>query len=85
MDNDLISRKAVLDIIKPRLNSTKKGTLEHQRIYSVYMSEGNMPAAYNVDRVMERLEVNSMFAQADEEPFVVLDDAIEIVKSGRIE
>lgn len=41
--------------------------------------------AYDVDKVAERLEVNSMFAQVDDEPFVMLDDAIEIVKSGGIE
>lgn len=43
------------------------------------------PTAYDVDKVVERLEVNSMFAQADDEPFVMLDDAVEIVKSGGIE
>ena len=43
------------------------------------------PIAYDVDKVVERLEVNSMFAQADDEPFVMLDDAVEIVKSGGIE
>ena len=45
----------------------------------------NQPTAYDVDKVVERLEVNSMFAQADDEPFVMLDDAVEIVKSGGIE
>ena len=43
------------------------------------------PTAYDVDKVVERLEVNSMFAQADDEPFIVFDDAVEIVKSGGIE
>lgn len=43
------------------------------------------PTAYDVDKVVERLEVNSMFAQADNEPFVMLDDAVEIVKSDGIE
>ena len=45
----------------------------------------SMPIAYDADKVVERLEVNSMFAQADDEPFVILDDAVEIVKSGGIE
>lgn len=44
-----------------------------------------LPTAYDVDKVVERLEVNSMFAQVDDEPFVMLDDAIEIVRSGGIE
>lgn len=43
------------------------------------------PSAYNVDRVMEQLEVNSMFAQGEVAPLVLLDDAIKIVKSGGIE
>lgn len=43
------------------------------------------PTAYDVDKVVERLEVNSIFAQADDEPFVMLDDAVEIIKSGGIE
>ena len=45
----------------------------------------SQPTAYDVDKVVERLEVNSMFAQADDEPFIVFDDAVEIVKSGGIE
>ena len=43
------------------------------------------PSAYNVDRVMEQLEANSMFVQGEVAPFVLLDDAIEIVKSGSLE
>ncbi len=41
-----------------------------------------VPTAYDVDKVIKRLEVNSMYAQADDEAFVMLDDAVEIVKSG---
>ena len=43
------------------------------------------PSAYNVDRVMEQFEVNSMYAQGEVAPLVLLDDAIKIVKSGGIE
>lgn len=43
------------------------------------------PTAYNVDKVAGRLEVNSMCARADDEPFVMLDDAVEIIKSGGME
>lgn len=42
------------------------------------------PIAYDVDKVIERLEVNSMFARADDELFVMLDDAIQIVRSGGV-
>lgn len=43
------------------------------------------PTAYDVDKVVERLAANSILAQADDEPFVMFDDAVEIVKSGGIE
>ena len=43
------------------------------------------PSAYNVDRIMEQLETNSMYAQGEVDPLVLLDDAIEIVKSGSFE
>ena len=75
MSNDLISRRAVIDVIKRHECDTSR------------IAEGVMelPAAYDVDKVLDRLEVNSMFAQVDDEPFVMLDDAVEIVKSGGIE
>ncbi|MCI8489012.1 MAG: hypothetical protein HFJ04_01945 [Lachnospiraceae bacterium] len=57
-------------------------TIEHDHIAHLVLEQ---PVAYDVDKVVERLEVNSMFAQADDEPFVMLDDAVEIVKSGGIE
>lgn len=31
------------------------------------------------------MEVNSVFVQADDEQYVMLDDAVDIVKSGGIE
>lgn len=43
------------------------------------------PTAYDMDKVVERLEANAMFSQEEDEAFLMLDDAIEIVKSGGIE
>lgn len=45
----------------------------------------NYQTAYDVDRVVERLEANSMYVQEEIEPYVMLDDAVEIVKSGGME
>lgn len=41
--------------------------------------------AFNLDKAVEWLIANSMFAQEYVEPLIFLDDAIEIVKSGGIE
>lgn len=43
------------------------------------------PTAYDVDKVVERLQVNSMHIKDEIGAFVSLDDAIEIVKSGGVE
>ncbi len=40
------------------------------------------PTAYDVDKVVEQLEVNSRYAPTDDEPYVLLDDAVRIVRSG---
>ena len=56
MSNDLISRKKALDIIKPRLNSSKEEDLERQRLYSIFTSVKEMPTAYDVDKVVEQME-----------------------------
>lgn len=51
----------------------------------------SQPTAYDVDKVVERLEVNSTFVQTDDEDIiddeaiVMLDDAVKIVESGGID
>lgn len=89
MSNDLISRSMLSKKIcnkecdVPRfateveLNAFLLGLNVKQIAVMECLSD--MPTAYDVDKVVERLEVNSMFAQVD------LDDAVEIVKSGGIE
>lgn len=42
---DKINRNEVLDIIRPRLNSAKVGTLEYQRLYSIYKSVEQLKSA----------------------------------------
>lgn len=99
MSNDLISRKEVLGIIEPRLNTSKEGTLERQRLYSILTSVREMPTAYDVDKVMERLkEINEdddiceKFKNKDRRHCknakgcfdCAICESIEIVKSGGI-
>ncbi len=84
MNNDLISRSAVIKIIEDEIK-LKSSYVEHNAQIDIMFKVKEMPTAYDVDKVVERLEVNSMFAQEDDEPFVMLDDAVEIVKSGGIE
>lgn len=77
MSNDLISRSALMQSLRNNVLVDVTPNLEQ--------AIAEQPIAYDVDKVVERLEVNSMFAQADDEPFIVFDDAVEIVKSGGIE
>lgn len=77
MINDLISRSALMQSLRNNVLVDVTPNLEQ--------AIEEQPVAYDVDKVVERLEVNSIFAQADDEPFVMLDDAVEIVKSGGIE
>ncbi len=53
--NDLISKETVLDIIKPRLDSSRKGSLEYQKLYSVFVSVQEVPVAYDVDKVIAEM------------------------------
>ena len=91
MSNDLISRSAVLDIMRSRLNSSKIGSLEYQRLNSISADVKNMPTAYDVDKVVEQIKCNSQnivllypddqggdYEYADG---IEVNRAIEIVKS----
>lgn len=77
MSNDLISRSALMQSLRNNVLVDVTPNLEQ--------AITEQPTAYDVDKVVERLVTNSMLAQVDDEPFVMLDDAVEIVKSGGIE
>lgn len=77
MSNDLISRSALMQALRGNVLVDVTPYLED--------AIKEQPTAYDVDKVVERLEANSMFAPEGVEPFVMLDDAVEIVKSGSIE
>lgn len=55
MSNDLISKKEVLEIITPRLNSSRIGSLENQRLYSISEEVKNLHTAYDLDKVIEQI------------------------------
>ena len=47
--------------------------------------KGNMRDRFDIDQVIKITGLGIHAEQADDEPFVMLDDAVEIVKSGGIE
>ena len=53
------------------------------KCYSVRLVE-EAQTAYDVDEVVEKLLSESLCAAEDEEPFIMLDEAIEIVKAGGV-
>lgn len=58
MSGGLISREEVLSIITPRLNSSKVGSLEYQRLYSISEEVKSIDTSYDVERVIQQLEEN---------------------------
>ena len=74
--SDLISRSKLLKEIK-----TWGGCVEALHEYIQ-----NMPTAYDVDKVVEELELHSFELGTDTLPahYVRLNDAIEIVKQGGV-
>jgi len=69
MSNDLISRSAVIDVIK-------RHECDTSRIMEGVM---DLPTAYDVDKTVFRLECESINCH------IMTDRAVEIVKSGGIE
>lgn len=67
--NDLISKNEAIESIQkiPKIWNGNECLVSFQKVVD-YISR--QPAAYDVDKFVERLETNSMFVQADDEPFV---------------
>lgn len=94
MSNDLIRRSEVINLIRPRLNSSKYGTLEYQRLYSILTSVQDLPTSYDVDKVLEQLEEakqdiaiiypTDQGYDYDEADGIEINKAKEIVKAGGI-
>lgn len=91
---DLISRKAVLDIIQGELN-LNCGYDANIALFSVKKCVSELPTAYDMDAVVEQLEEESDYepidydycdvACTDEQHFIATDKAIEIVRKGGAE
>ncbi len=81
MSDDLIRRSAVIDLIRPRLNSSKEGTLEHQRLYALLKSVEELPIAYDADKVVEQIEMDEKHTF---DGCINKRYAIKIVKAGGV-
>lgn len=90
MSNDLISRSALLEEINNfsmRITGSANAeaiTIMEETKKSIAKMVDEQPTAYDVDKVVERLEVNSMYADEEVGAVVMLDNAVELVKFGGI-
>lgn len=88
MNNDLISRSAVIKIIEDEIK-LKSSYVEHNAQIDIMFKVKEMPTAYDVDKVVEQIEENTDFTTGEDgtviEEYVNLKVAKEIVKSGGIE
>ena len=93
--SDLISRSEVLELLYKIFDEYYMSTDKNPSIISksfgtesfgidVFKKIKKMPTAYNIDKVVEELELHSFELGTDTLPahYVRLNDAIEIVKQG---
>lgn len=86
--SDLISRKAVMELIESKCTDGVIGTEEEALIgaYELITEITDMPTAFDVDKVVEQLKECERYiydAVSDEDDYVInLDKAISIVKGG---
>ena len=93
--NDLISKSALIDALKIHFDSCFRE--DGELFYSDHICTSddvvdliklveNQPTAYDIDKVVERLELHSFEFGTDTLPvhYVRLNDAIEIVKQGGV-
>lgn len=89
MNDDLISRKSVLDYIEKEIATTKcTETISYLRALSVHINEYE-PTAYKVDKVVKEIKnaknENGMVIWRNDKPLMEREQAIEIVKAGGID
>ena len=93
--NDLISKSALIDALKVHFDSCFRE--DGELLYSDHICTSddvvdliklveNQPTAYDIDKVVEELELHSFELGTDTIPahYVRLNDAIEIVKQGGV-
>lgn len=76
MNDDLISRKAVISILIPILNAKGDMYLAGRIIEAI----DSISPVYDVDKVVDKLEESDLYI--DQEKCITVEDAIKIVKGG---
>ena len=91
MNNDLISRSAVIKIIEDEIK-LKSSYVEHNAQIDIMFKVKEMPIAYDVDKVVDKLknvsipEDKVLYANPEEfGQFVLLKDVVKITKFGGVE
>jgi acetolactate synthase small subunit len=85
MNNDLISRKAVDEIIGKEIDSTTSYDVHDTQI-NIKFAVKELPTAYDVEKVVEQLEeLRDRFAVEDYHIRGIIEKAIEIVRKGGVE
>ena len=84
---DLISRKEVMKFLSKKNKDGMPYSSNNRAIYCFIENlideiRDDIPTAYDVEKVVEQLLSESLCARADDEAFIMLDNAIDIVKGG---
>lgn len=77
MQDDLIRRSAVIDIIHKEIERTLSFA-EHETQINIEMAVEELPCAYDVEKVIAELEEHSRTMM----PVIPTKEAIEIVRNG---
>lgn len=106
MNNDLISRSAFIKEINEHLKNVYECDIESvsdfqdgsnseesyivQGLFEAFELIGNVPIAYNVDKVVEQIKTSGTYEDGivlyvDRKPVIAKELVVEIVKSGGIE
>lgn len=85
MNNDLISRKAVDEIIGKEIDCSTSYDV-HETQINIKFAVKDLPAAYNAEKVIEQLEeLRDRFTVEDYHIQGIIEKAIEIVRKGGVE
>ena len=81
--SDLISRSELIKFFEKHIRTAEDF---REIIINIIPTIKNQPTAYDIDKVVERLELHSFELGTDTLPahYVRLNDAIEIVKQGGV-
>lgn len=90
MSNDLISRKKAIFFVRSVFDRFGVNAGHKSRADFLIKTLKNMPTAYDVDKVVERIKSSStdedgIVCCVDGEPVITKEMAIKTVKSGYIE